>query len=304
MKIYCLAPNEDWVCDRFSYEWNFLNKDIITYDVNDADIIWLLADWCWDRIPTEILRQKKVVCTVHHIVPDKFIESKKNRFFDRDAFVDLYHVPSIKTHNQVSDLVSKKIYNIPFWVNQTIWFPCTNKSELRKKYNIDKDAYVVGSFQRDTEGNDLITPKLEKGPDIFIKYVNNLRSNRPDIHVLLAGWRRQYVIKELDRLQIPYTYVELPDFQSLNELYSCLDLYVVGSRYEGGPQSIFECAATKTPIVSTDVGAAREILCNNSLFDLESMKEAVPNVEIAHQNVQKFLLPHGMKKFREMFESL
>ena len=33
---------------------------------------------------------------------------------------------------------------------------------------------LVGSFQRDTEGSDLISPKLIKGPDIFIEIVKNM----------------------------------------------------------------------------------------------------------------------------------
>jgi glycosyltransferase involved in cell wall biosynthesis len=42
------------------------------------------------------------------------------------------------------------------------------------------------------------------------------------------------------------------------QMYSALDLYVVGSRVEGGPQSITRVRITKTPIVSTDVGIARK----------------------------------------------
>ena len=49
-------------------------------------------------------------------------------------------------------------------------------------------------------------------------------------------------------------------FKELNELYNLLNLYVVSSRYEGGPQAIMECALIKTPIISTDVGIASEIL--------------------------------------------
>ena len=36
----------------------------------------------------------------------------------------------------------------------------------------------------------------------------------------------------------------------MNKLYNILDLYIVSSRFEGGPQSIMECAVTKTPIIS------------------------------------------------------
>ena len=37
-----------------------------------------------------------------------------------------------------------------------------------KKYNLSNEDYIVGSFQRDTEGHDLHSPKLSKGPDLFI----------------------------------------------------------------------------------------------------------------------------------------
>jgi len=305
MKIFCLAPNEDWVCDRFAKEWFAMNNDIATPDPAKADIIWLLADWCWNHIPTSLLHEKKVVCTVHHLVPQKFNDAKRANFLERDKFVDMYHVPSIRTHDQVKSLTSKPIVCHPFWINQGIWTKIANKNAVREKYGLPNDAYVVGSFQRDTEGSDLITPKLEKGPDVFVNYVKKLRGDNKNVHVLLAGWRRQFIIEELRRENIPYTYIELPQFSALNELYNCLDLYVVGSRYEGGPQAIFECAVTETPIVSTDVGSATEILDQCSIFDLNDIKLAIPNTQHARIRVDKYLLPNGINslnnalKFRQ-----
>jgi len=305
MKIFCLAPNEDWVCDRFAKEWFAMNNDIATPDPAKADIIWLLADWCWNHIPTSLLHEKKVVCTVHHLVPQKFNDAKRANFLERDKFVDMYHVPSIRTHDQVKSLTSKPIVCHPFWINQGIWTKIANKNAVREKYGLPNDAYVVGSFQRDTEGSDLITPKLEKGPDVFVNYVKKLRDDNKNVHVLLAGWRRQFIIEELRRENIPYTYIELPQFSALNELYNCLDLYVVGSRYEGGPQAIFECAVTETPIVSTDVGSATEILDQCSIFDLNDIKLAIPNTQHARIRVDKYLLPNGINslnnalKFRQ-----
>jgi len=305
MKIFCLAPNEDWVCDRFAKEWFAMNNDIATPDPAKADIIWLLADWCWNHIPTSLLHEKKVVCTVHHLVPQKFNDAKRANFLERDKFVDMYHVPSIRTHDQVKSLTSKPIVCHPFWINQGIWTKIANKNAVREKYGLPNDAYVVGSFQRDTEGSDLITPKLEKGPDVFVNYVKKLRGDNKNVHVLLAGWRRQFIIEELRRENIPYSYIELPQFSALNELYNCLDLYVVGSRYEGGPQAIFECAVTETPIVSTDVGSATEILDQCSIFDLNDIKLAIPNTQHARIRVDKYLLPNGINslnnalKFRQ-----
>ena len=34
--------------------------------------------------------------------------------------------------------------------------------------------------------------------------------------------------------------------EQINELYNILDLYIVASRVEGGPQAILECGITKT----------------------------------------------------------
>ena len=84
------------------------------------------------------------------------------------------------------------------------------------------------------------------------------------------------------------------ELDELNELYNCLDLYIVSSRIEGGPQAIFECAITKTPIISTDVGIASEILANESIFTMENFSNAIPNIDIPYQNVIKYKIPMGL----------
>ena len=102
-----------------------------------------------------------------------------------------------------------------------------NKKELRNRYKFDEKDFLVGSFQRDTEGHDLMSPKLIKGPDIFIKIVSNLYKSNKNLKIVLAGKRRQYVISELENQNIPYKYFEMTDFDMLNELYNILDLYLV-----------------------------------------------------------------------------
>ena len=54
----------------------------------------------------------------------------------------------------------------------------------------------------------------------------------------------------------------------MNELYNCLDLYLVSSRCEGGPRSVFEAGLTQTPIISTRMGISPELVSRRSaLFD-------------------------------------
>ena len=83
-----------------------------------------------------------------------------------------------------------------------------------------------------------------------------------------------------------------------------MDLYIVASRIEGGPQAILECAVTKTPIISTDVGIASEILGKESIFDRSNFDKATSNIEIALENSKKFFIPEGFEIFIKMFKSI
>lgn len=302
MKIYSLAPRENWICDRFVNEWNLENKNIVTHNIHDADIIWLLADWCWNQIDPRILHSKKVVASVHHITPSKFNENEIKDFVMRDRLIDAYHVPCLKTQDQIRSLTSKPIYTFPFWVNQNMWSnKRLQKMELREKYNLCKESFLIGSFQRDTEGHDLKSPKLEKGPDLLCDAIESFQQQNKNVNVVLAGWRRQYVMKRLEEANIRYSYLELPSFSVINDLYNCLDLYIVSARYEGGPQSVVECAVSGTPIISTDVGLSTEILAPESIFKPGKELLATPNTDFAYKKVSEILMPIGFQPFHAMF---
>ena len=309
MKIYSLAPRENWICDRFVNEWKLSNPTISTDSIEDANIIWLLADWCWNQIDHRILNVKTVVASVHHITPEKFGAREKAEFALRDQFVDLYHVPCEKTKNQISLYTSKPIWVMPFWVNGSLWYKSAKtKQTIRSMFGIDEDCFLIGSFQRDTEGSDLITPKLEKGPDLFCDAVERFRDDfskrGKEVRVLLGGWRRQYVMKRLEDAGIYYYYYELPEQSVVNMMYNSLDLYIVAARHEGGPQSIVECACTETPIISTDVGVASMILDSSSIFVPGKELECTYNTQYAKSQVEKYLMPQGFGPFVEMFKQV
>ena len=302
--IYLNNVRENWIVDRTRKEWHQSQSKVSTRFVSRADIIWLIASWNWLNVKEKYLDEKKVVCSIYHIDEEKFDENEERNFIKRDDFVDEYHVISKKTKSQVERLTEKKITSIPFWVNTDIWFEIKDREKLRKKYNFQKDKFYIGSFQRDSEGSDTNKPKLSKGPDRFIKIVDSLRGRHKDIHVVLTGKRRGYLINELNKLGIEFSYFEMADFQTINELYNCLDLYIVASRFEGGPQSILECGITKTPIISTDVGVASEILSPKSIFNMSNYMSAEPNLEIAFNNSKKFKMEQSFSLFLQMFKDL
>ena len=162
---------------------------------------------------------------------------------------------------------------------------------------------VVGSFQRDTEGSDLKTPKYAKGPDLFIECIKNVE-NKDELLVLLGGWRRQYIISELEKLNIKYIYLQRPPTEFINLMYDCLDLYIVSSRYEGGPQAIIECAYKKIPIISSDVGIAKDILHEDCVLDVKN-NFLIPDdsyVEYAHEACLEVLLEKQVEIFDQLID--
>ena len=146
---------------------------------------------------------------MHHIVPEKFNYSDFKR---RDQFVDYYHVPCEQTKKNISPYTNKPIKVIGYWLNTDMWYP-QDKIEARKFLGIPQDKYIVGSFQRDTEGHDLKSPKLEKGPDLFVEYVKKI--DKDNLCILLGGWRRQYILKRLKEENIDSIYIEMAPYVKL-----------------------------------------------------------------------------------------
>ena len=303
MKVYLSKINESWIIDRMRKEWYEHNSEVSTEKINESDIIWIISPWLWKKIPKRYLKKNKVVCSVYHFEEKDFERDSLKDFYKRDSYVDEYHVISPYIEKDLRNLTTKPITYIPFWVNESIWFNIPDKSNLRKKYNIDEKSYLIGSFQRDTEGSDLKSPKLIKGPDRFIEIVKSKKDDIKNLKVVLTGKRRQYVIGELEKLNIDYVYFEMVTFEELNELYNMLDLYIVSSRIEGGPQAVVECGITKTPIISTDVGFATDILSSESIFDMSNYKDAAPNINHAYEKSLELSIPKGFQKFTNLIFS-
>lgn len=305
MKIFVLAPKEDWICDRLVKEWYTNFPNISTDNIHEADIVWLLAGWCWNHLPLDMLKSKKIVVTEHHIVPEKFTQEKYQNFMIRDQFVDCYHVPNEKTKSILVQITKKPVKVISYWLNDTFWKKM-DKNESRNILGINENDFCIGSFQRDTEGSDLKTPKLEKGPDIFCDYIERVYSKNSNLHILLGGWRRQYVISRLNSLNIKYSLYEKANLEKIRMLYAACDLYIVSSRYEGGPQAVIEAASMEIPIISTDVGIASSILSKNCVFDIENNTyfPSKKDIKICKSNVAQVRISIIGKKFIDFFKSL
>ncbi len=182
--------------------------------------------------------------------------------------------------------------------------PVSNVRDHVRVEDLDLRLYVqVPIFLRDSEGSDVLKPKLSKGPDRFVEIIKELNKSK-NIHVILTGRKRDYLINELVKNKIKFSYFEMASFETINELYNCLDLYIVSSRFEGGPQAILECGITKTPIISTDVGVASEILASESIFNMENYLSAKPNVNHAYTEASKYEMKKVFELYNKMLQNL
>ena len=182
--------------------------------------------------------------------------------------------------------------HITYSVNNEIFYPMSQDSkellDFQKKWNIPKDRYLIGNFHRDSEGQNVKNPKVQKGPEVFYEMVKRIHKFNPSVHIVLAGPRRHWLKENLTKSGIPWTYIgeELADDDNhvnilprevLNLLYNTIDLYLISSRWEGGPHSVIEAAAARCKVISTRVGVAMDILEPIGIFD--TLKDGIVLVQ-------------------------
>ncbi len=248
-------------------------------DLKNCNIIHSVNWTALQMIDSGYLAEKYVIAHIPHDVKNMLMHPNYLRVL---PFVDKWIVMSKRAKKMLDDCHFDGDY-VPYPVNLKIFYKIDKRDpildEFCKKYNIPRDKYLIGSFQRDTEGGDLKTPKYIKGPDVFFEVIKRLYQQKKNICVVLAGPRRFWLFKQLSRYSIPFVYVgkrleveeddlyinTLPQ-ETINFLYNIVDLYLVTGRLEGGPKAIIECATAKCKIISTNVGQATDILALKTIY--------------------------------------
>ena len=185
------------------------------------------------------------------------------------------------THGEMRDLVlgagvePASVHLIPIGIDLEN-FPLATperRSAARARFGVPRDAFVVGSFQKDGVGwGEGLEPKLIKGPDVLVAALVAVRAAVPELHVLLTGPARGYVRRELERAGIPYEHVRVGTREELGAVYHAVDVCLVPARQEGGPKSVLESMASGVALVTTRVGQATELVedgSNGWLVDVE-----------------------------------
>ena len=196
---------------------------------------------------------------------------------------------------KTSGIDESKVIRIPIGINTEIFKPQTveTKKTSRKILGIPETSVVIGSFQKDGVGwGDGNKPKLIKGPDIFLKVIERLKADIPNLFVLLSGPSRGFVKTGLDKIRVPYKHIYMNHYKDISDLYDALDMYLITSREEGGPKACLEAMAKGVPLITTDVGQCKDLVINS----VNAMMTSIENVDELHALSLKVLRDPALQK--------
>ena len=117
---------------------------------------------------------------------------------------------------------------------------------LRERLGIPRDALLVGCLGRLT---------WQKAPEIYVTACGIVARERPDAHFVLigSGPHATRVERNLDAARLGHRFHWLNALPGAAAAFGELDLYVLPSRFEGGPYTPLEAMRALTPVILTDV---------------------------------------------------
>ncbi|MCI5140220.1 MAG: glycosyltransferase [Candidatus Electrothrix sp. ATG1] len=275
-------------------------NDLVEFtSLEQADVIHCVWEWPLLHLPDEMLAGKKIIC---HVCNDLTKTYEQSCMIHADR-VGIWVAMSHRCETQLTKLKHRNFY-IPQAVDLHTF---TRKKDQkvgidgRKKIGIPPDRFVISNFMRDTFAKNLHVPKDQKGVELFFEIAHTLHLKGLPIHILLAGPRRHWIRNRLRENGIPFTFVgeELKGDDNainvlapatINALYHASDLHLVTSRWEGGPRAVLEAAATRTPLLSTPVGLAADVLEPDSLFQV--VDEGIERIE---QHIRENILEQTLE---------
>ncbi|OQY44979.1 MAG: hypothetical protein B6242_11530 [Anaerolineaceae bacterium 4572_78] len=312
-KLHYVSPNANWVTDEIG---NSLVTEI-TRQYHWSANVTSTADWLAGQIvhyselgvflnylTTSTNRHNTIIITVFH--GNREGNFKKNV----DLLINHMHIPTrilTACHIMKKRLLHwgatpEQVVLIPLGVDLSIFKPVSaeKRLEIRHKIGVPDDAFCIGSFQKDGSGWEQgLTPKLVKGPDIFLKVIERLHKTYK-LFIILTAPARGYVKQGLEKLGIPYKHVILTDYHRVANYYNALDVYLMTSREEGGPKSVLESLASGISLVSTRVGLAPDVIhheFDGLLADSEDVNTLAEHVAylIENQDIRQKLIKHGLE---------
>lgn len=286
-----------------------LSSLVTLTSLEKAEVIHSVWEHPLLHLDPSMLHGKRIVC---HICNDLMRTFEDPAMVAAGETLGLWVAISKNARDQINQLGFKTDY-IPYTVDTSIFRPLEpfRRKELLAEFEIPENTFVISSFMRDSDGGDLSKPKEQKGVEAFVAIAKELKLRGTAVHYLLAGPRRHWLRAQLTHSGIPFTFVgevvekddnkiNILSAEKINELYQASHLHLVTSRWEGGPRAVLEAAANKTPVLSTPVGLAPDVLEPRCLFS--AVDEAVEKiVELVDGGTINYPLQDNYHRIKESY---
>lgn len=222
------------------------------------------------------------------------------------GLIDTWIVANSTTYDFLVKLKGDiNIHKLPFFVDKKVFYPVNeSKFLIASQLGIDlkkiSNKLLIGSFQRDSEGNDLSKAKWQKDPETLVRICKKISDK--NFVLILAGPRRHYIIRECRKHKIPYIFLGEESYinefrddleinslseEKINLLYNLIDVYIISSKSESGPKAIIENSLCKTLVFSTDVGLAKDFIHPDLIYTSEDLNGVAGFITYVCKNKEK-----------------
>ncbi|MEM9296803.1 MAG: hypothetical protein AAGA64_00320 [Bacteroidota bacterium] len=275
---FCGGEGINWALDHDLRQMQQLTSNFAkAVELDEADIVHSV----WWRgllhIPKKNLEGKRVIASVandprHLVTQADYIRA--------DLKIDAWLCEFKEAMNFMSRM-NKSCFLLPDPVEMDVFFPPNDRKKtiqnFKENNGIPKHTYLIGNFNRDTDGADFSIPKRQKGADLLLEILVHVKDIGIPVHVLLAGPRRHWIRKGLREAGIPYTYIgeEMEDddlrvntlgLKDVANLMRSIDLLLVTSRWEGAPNALHEASSSMTKIISPPAGQVPDVLSAQQIY--------------------------------------
>jgi glycosyltransferase involved in cell wall biosynthesis len=146
--------------------------------------------------------------------------------------------------------------------------------DLRRELGVPSGAPLIGSVAR-------LVP--QKAPEDFVRICASVSGRRPDAHFLLVGSGPQQDLldRAIRRGGLAERFHQRRVLPGVAALLGQLDVFVLASRFEGGPYTPLEAMRAGVPVVLSDVVGNRDVVVDGvsgalgAAGDIDAMANAV-----------------------------
>jgi len=158
-------------------------------------------------------------------------------------------------------------------------------NDLREKFSIPKDLFVVGSI-----GTLFQTKRFDK----LIDSVGLLQLDKINCGLVIIGDGPlfQMLIERAKRKLSPGTYFFLGSINSASDYLNLFDVFCLSSEFEGTPNVIMEALASGLPVVASDVGDVKTLIEHEAtgLISFNNHPEEIAN------NIKRLFFDRNLRK--------